>query len=206
MRELVAVRGDADVLEQLARALLDRAPPRRACAGRAGSRRPRRRACARGARSSRSRARRGWRRGGCSGTCARCRRRAMRSGVALRSSRALEADAALVLAVDAGEHVEERGLARAVGADQPVDLAAVDGEASPRRARSSPPKRLVTRSTSRMRAAAGSGRRRAHLSGVALGAASSRLRTAEGTGPRAGTASSPPARARRAACGSLRGR
>src|SRR5258707_5189880 len=42
--------------------------------------------------------------------------------------RALEPEAALLLAIDAGEHVEERGLARAVGADEAVDLALADRE------------------------------------------------------------------------------
>ncbi|MPN65045.1 hypothetical protein SDC9_212824 [bioreactor metagenome] len=41
-------------------------------------------------------------------------------------------EAARIGGVQAGEHVEERGLACAVGADQAVDLAAVDGDADVR--------------------------------------------------------------------------
>src|SRR5207247_7266524 len=42
---------------------------------------------------------------------------------------ALEVEASLVLRIDAGEHVEERGLAGGLGADEGVDLARVDREA-----------------------------------------------------------------------------
>ena len=132
-RSLARVR-DADVVEQLV-ARAARSPlPRRACARRARSRRTRRRACARAGRSSRSRARTGWRRGGCSGTCARCRARRPRCGFRPVERRAVEHERAAVGRVDAGEHVEERRLARAVRADQAVDLAAADREARRRTA------------------------------------------------------------------------
>ena len=83
----------------------------------------RRRACARGGRSSRSRAPTGWRTGGCSGTCARCRRAATWCGFRPASAAPVEGERARVGRVDAGEHVEQRGLAGAVRADQAVDLA-----------------------------------------------------------------------------------
>ena len=77
--ERVGALRDADVVEELVRALLDRlllGARLRVAQDRAEARC---RACARGGRSSRSRARRGSRRAGCSGTCGRCRARRLRS-------------------------------------------------------------------------------------------------------------------------------
>ena len=52
-------------------------------------------------------------------------------GPEARAVAALEADAALVRVIEAADHVEQGGLARAVGADDGDDLPAPDLEADP---------------------------------------------------------------------------
>ena len=201
LRELVAARADAHVVEQLPGAPVDRRLLR-ARGGVAQRWRPARPpSCARAGRSSRSRAPRGSRRGGCSGRCARCPAR--RCGRASRSTsaRPSKRNCALVVAVEAGEHVEERGLARAVGADEAVDLAAADGEAHLRERREAA-EALGDALDLEERGRGGRFRRR-HRRARSRARASSPPRAAA---PPAGTASSPPSPARRAACGSPRDR
>src|SRR5439155_239986 len=82
--------------------------------------------------------------------------------------------APFVLAVEAGEHVEERRLAGAVGADEAVDLAALDGEAHLRE-RDEPAEALGD--TLDLEERRWRRRRGAHR------VVSSRLRTAEGSSP-----------------------
>ena len=114
--------------------------------------------------------------------------------------RAVEHELAGVRRVDAGQHVEQAGLAGAVGPDQAVDLAVVDREGDVGRA---PARR---RSAWRCR---GARSRTRWWSVIAL--APRRLELALAHAPRAGcppggTASSAPARGRTAASGSPRAR
>ena len=76
-----------------------------------------------------------------SGTCGRCRARRHVDRVA-RQRAPFEGDRALVEAVEARETVEQRGLACAIGPDQPGNLAARDVEAD-RSSAITPPNRTV---------------------------------------------------------------
>ena len=134
LREVVGAPRDADVVEQLVRALLDRASPRRACGA---SRRiaPNTPACVRTWRpiitfSSAERLanrRMFWN--------VRAMPRAATSfGLSPSSGRPSNMNVAAVGVVDAGQHVEEAGLAGAVRADEAVDLARGGSRSSRRRA------------------------------------------------------------------------
>ena len=141
----------ADELEQPPGLLEGRPPPRR-CDRRAGRPHPatspagagaRRRGCSRG---------RSWsRRAGCSGRSARSR--GARSGPAAGwwIGVAVEGDLALVDVEEAGDAVEERRLAGAVGTDDAGDRALLRSSKSRFPTATRPPKRLVTPSASRMR-------------------------------------------------------
>ena len=134
------------IFEQLARLVVDALPPRRGerrCA--ASAAKHARLLLAVEGHLARCRARSGSRRAGCSGTCARCRAalivvRLQRPRSSLPSRRT----SPLGGRVDAGDQVEDRRLARAVGADQPVEVALARGEARPRSRPPRPPKRMVT--------------------------------------------------------------
>ena len=179
--ELVGARGDAHVVEQLAARAARWPPPPRAWRGCAAIA-PNTPACVRTCRpiitfSSADRLanrRMFWK-------VRAMPSAAMRSGVEpLERARPRSATVALVLAVDAGDHVEERGLAGAVRADQAVDLALAGCAKVTSESAVRPPKRLRDAPDLEQRGAAarslgGAPRRRR--------AASSRLRTAEGHRP-----------------------
>ena len=116
--------------------------------------------------------------------------------------RTLEAETALLLAIDAGEDVEEGGLARAVGADEPVDLALADRERNLGE-RGEAAEALGDALDLEKRGHGRGGGRGVSHSWAPRARASSPARAGA---PRDGTASSPPSRARRAACGSPRDR
>ncbi len=99
-------------------------------------------------------------------------------GLQIRQWIAVERELAAVWPIDAGQHIEQRRLARAVGTDQAVDLAVVDGE------RDVGQRLHATEALADARGRR-AGSQRAHrtrMLGLA-GVSSSRLRTADGRIP-----------------------